>query len=148
MAAASPRTRKPDFSRPVTTLADRTTIPFIYKNTKPSYLVGLNYKPNDDILVYAKYSTAFVSGGSVGGVPFEAETAQSFEAGIKADLLDRKLRTSLAVYHADYDNYQSAQGALTFADYITQVTGDPNRRGSFGNPCCHVWRRQSHGVRI
>ena len=73
-----------------------------------------------------------MSGGSVGGVPFDAETAKSFEAGIKADLFDRKLRTSLAVYHADYNNYQSAQGALNFADYITQVTGNPTLAGVLG----------------
>ncbi len=113
-------------------LTSLTRYPFEYKKTKPSYLVGLNYKPNDDILVYAKYSTAFVSGGSVGGVPFEAETAKSWEAGIKADLLDRKLRTSLALYHASYENYQAAQGATNFVDYITQVTGDPNRAGVLG----------------
>ena len=113
-AAALPRTRKPDFSRPISTPASQT-LPFTYKNTKPSYLVGVNYKPNDDILVYAKYSTAFVSGGSVGGVPFEAETAKSWEAGIKADLLDRRFRTSLSLYHASYKNYQSAQGATNFA---------------------------------
>ncbi len=108
------------------------TLPFTYNNTKPSYLVGLNYKPNDDILVYAKYSTAFVSGGSVGGVPFEAETAKSWEAGIKADLFDRRIRTSLALYHASYKNYQSAQAANNFASYITQVTGDPTRAAALG----------------
>ena len=113
-------------------LASPIRYPFEYKNTKPSYLIGLNYKPNDDILVYAKYSTAFVSGGSVGGVPFDAETAISWEAGVKADLLDRKLRTSLSVYHAAYKNYQAAQGATNFVDYITRVTGDPNRAGVLG----------------
>ena len=108
------------------------TLPFTYKKTKPSYLIGVNYKPNDDILVYAKYSTAFVSGGSVGGVPFDAETAKSWEGGVKADLLDNRLRTSLAVYHASYKNYQAAQAANNFAAYITEVTGDPTRAAALG----------------
>lgn len=114
------------------TLASLKLLPFVYKNTKPNYLVGVNYKPNDDILLYAKYSTAFVSGGSVGGVPFEAETAKSWEAGVKADLFDRRFRTSLSLYHASYKNYQSAQAANNFASYITEITGDPSRPGVLG----------------
>ena len=107
-------------------------IAFTYKKTKPSYLVGVNYKPTDDILVYGKFSTAFVSGGSVGGVPFDPETAKSWEGGVKADLFDRKLRTSLALYHASYKNYQTAQAATNFIEYITDVTGDPNRWSALG----------------
>ena len=103
-----------------------------YKKTKPNYLIGVNYKPNDDTLVYGKYSTAFVSGGSVGGVPFAPETAKSWEGGVKADLLDRRVRTSLALYHAAYKNYQAAQASSNFGNYITQVTGDPTRAGVLG----------------
>lgn len=87
---------------------------FTYERTKPNFLLGLNYKPNDDILLYGKFSTAFVSGGSVSGQVFEPETATSWEAGIKADLLDRKLRTNLSVYHVTYKNFQTAQSGSNF----------------------------------
>jgi len=124
--------KKTGFLETGPSLENLQVIPFTYKKSKPSYLVGVNYKPNEDILVYAKYSTAFVSGGSVGGVPFDAETAKSWEAGVKADLLDNRLRTNLALYHASYKNYQAAQGATNFVSYITEVTGDPTRAGVLG----------------
>jgi iron complex outermembrane receptor protein len=81
-----------------------------YKKTKPNFMIGLNYKPNDATLIYAKYSTSFVSGGSTIGIPYAPETAKSFELGVKADMFDRHLRANLALYHVNYDHYQVAQG--------------------------------------
>ena len=81
---------------------------FTYSNTKPNYLVGVNYKPTEDILLYGKYANAFVSGGSSFGVVYAPETVRSVEAGLKADLLDRKVRFNMAVWRARYLNQQSA----------------------------------------
>ena len=86
---------------------------FNYKDSRFNYLLGVNFRPNDDILLYAKYSTAYVSGGKVGPIEFLPETAKSAEAGLKADLLDRRLRANLSVFWAEYKNYQSAQGGNT-----------------------------------
>ncbi len=102
-------------------------ISFENKDTRFTYLLGANYKPNRDTLLYGKYSTAFVSGGTVAGIPFAAETVKSFEVGAKVDLFDRRLRTNIALYHAKYDNVQYSAGSSTFADLITQLTGDPTR---------------------
>ncbi|MCB2078686.1 MAG: TonB-dependent receptor [Novosphingobium sp.] len=113
-------------------LASLQTISFDYKKTKPNYLIGVNYKPTQDILLYAKYSTAFVSGGSVAGIPFAPETAKSWEAGVKAELFDRKVRANLALYHASYKNYQTAQSSANFGPQIAELTGDPTRAASIG----------------
>lgn len=93
-----------------------SSLPFTYRRTKPNWLAGVNYKPDDDTLLYAKFSTAFVSGGSVSGRDFAPETATSYEAGIKADLFDRQLRANLAVYHVTYKHFQTAQSATNFPD--------------------------------
>ncbi|MEZ5742799.1 MAG: TonB-dependent receptor [Sphingomonadaceae bacterium] len=114
------------------TLDALQTISFTYKKSKPNYLIGVNFKPTDDILVYAKYSTAFVSGGSVAGIPFAPETAKSWEGGVKAELFDRKVRANLALYHAEYKNYQTAQSSANFGPQIAELTGDPTRAGSIG----------------
>ena len=98
-------------------------IPFDYKKTKPNYLVGVNYKPSRDLLVYAKFSTAFVSGGSVAGILFEPETATSYEAGVKASLFDRRVQTNLAVYHVTYKHFQTAQGSSNFKALLSNVNG-------------------------
>ena len=93
------------------TAPNLTTItPPIYKKTKPNFMIGVNYTPSDDLLVYGKYSTSFVSGGSTAGLVFEPETVESWEAGVKADLFDRRLRANLAVFRAKYKHLQSAQG--------------------------------------
>jgi iron complex outermembrane receptor protein len=78
-----------------------------YEKNKPSYLIGVDYKPNRDILTYVKYVTGFISGGQLAGVEYQPETAKSWEAGIKADWFENSLRTNLALYHADYANLQN-----------------------------------------
>jgi iron complex outermembrane receptor protein len=83
--------------------------PWEFKKSKPTYSVGVNYKPNDDILLYAKYSTGFLSGGAVGPFVFAPETVASPEVGVKADLFDRRLRANLAVWQATYKHTQSSQ---------------------------------------
>jgi iron complex outermembrane receptor protein len=87
---------------------------FEYSKTKPNFLVGVNYRPTEDIMLYGKFSTAFVSGGSVSGLEFQPETATSWEAGLKADLIDRRLRTNLALYHVTYKNFQTSQSGSNF----------------------------------
>ncbi|MBV1689460.1 TonB-dependent receptor [Novosphingobium sp. G106] len=95
-----------------------TIVPPTYKKTKPNYMVGLNWKPNAATLIYAKYSTSFVSGGSTGGIPYEPETASSIEAGLKADFLDHKLRTNLALFHVDYHHFQGPQGTSQLSSAV------------------------------
>ena len=87
-----------------------------FKKTKPTFSVGVNYKPIRDVLVYAKYSTAFLSGGVVGPVQFEPETVKSIEGGLKSEFFDHKLRFNLALYQAHYQHSQSAQSGSVIAD--------------------------------
>lgn len=90
--------------------------PFNIKKTKPTYSIGVNYRPSDDILLYAKHSTAFLSGGAVFIVDFAPETVNSQEVGIKADLLDRRVRFNLALWRATYKNQQSASSGSVVRD--------------------------------
>jgi iron complex outermembrane receptor protein len=81
-------------------------IRFDYKNDKLTWLAGVNYRPTQDILAYAKVSTGFISGGQLSGRTFDTETARSYEVGVKSDLLDRRARANLALFHADYTGLQ------------------------------------------
>jgi iron complex outermembrane receptor protein len=94
-------------------------VPPKYTKTKPNFLIGLNWKPNQDTLVYAKYSTSFVSGGSTAGIVYQPETASSFEVGVKADLLDHRLRTNLSLFHVDYNHFQSPQSTSSVSSVAT-----------------------------
>ena len=87
---------------------------YIYDDTEWSYVAGINYKPSRDLLVYAKYSRSYVSGGQVSIQTWKPEIAKSWEAGIKATVLDGKLRANLALFSVNYDNLQFANAGSAF----------------------------------
>jgi len=73
-----------------------------------SYTASVDYKVSDDIMVYAKTAKGYRSGGQVlrgiSAVPpslnsFKPEQAYSYEAGLKSEFLDRRLRVNLAGYY-------------------------------------------------
>jgi iron complex outermembrane receptor protein len=88
------------------------TLNFKYKKRKPSYSVGVNYKPIEQLFIYAKYSTAFVSGGSIGPVQYQPETVKSWEAGVKADFMRRRLRMNLTAFDVTYGHLQVPKAGL------------------------------------
>ncbi len=107
---------------------------FDYKDDRFNYLIGVNFRPTDYIMLYAKWSTAYVSGGKVGPIEFDAETTKSAEGGIKADLLNRRLRTNLALFWAKYNDYQTAQGGNTLGTLpeFQQLIPDARVRNALG----------------
>ncbi len=82
---------------------------FSYDDDNISYLLGATYALTDDIMVYGKFSTGYVSGGSVAGFGFEPEEAKSWEFGGKADFYDGRVRANLALFDVTYDHLQFAQ---------------------------------------
>ena len=73
--------------------------------------VSLTYKIDKDTSVYGRAATGFRGGsfafsadGSVSSA--NPETTTSYEAGIKADLLDRRARIAFSVFHYDVKNQQ------------------------------------------
>lgn len=72
--------------------------------------VTLRYKPSDHSMLYVGYSRGFRSGGfnqtgvGAAGIPgirdlFDAETADTYEAGAKAEFLERRLGLNASVYY-------------------------------------------------
>jgi iron complex outermembrane receptor protein len=105
-------------------------VPPAYKKTKPNYLIGLNWQPDNDTLVYGKFSTSFVSGGSTAGITYQPETATSWEAGLKRDWLNRRLRTNLALFYVTYNHFQSPQSTSTPSSVATVL---PTLTGLYGS---------------
>lgn len=80
--------------------------------------VTLRYEPSRDLTLYARYSKGYKPGGWTGEdaeskkealVSFNPETADSFEAGAKMALADRRLFLNAAVYYTLYDDLQTNQ---------------------------------------
>ena len=96
--------------------------PFSFKKTKPTFSIGANYKPNDDLMIYGKYSTAFLSGGAIGQISFQPETVKSAEIGVKSEIFDRRLRINVALFDAVYNHSQSAQsGSVVILNGVPQT---------------------------
>jgi len=73
--------------------------------------VVLSYSPRRSLLLYASYSKGFKSGGfNLGGLqpPFNPEKITDYEVGIKADWLDRRLRTNISGFWYDYKDLQAS----------------------------------------
>nr|WP_198148622.1 TonB-dependent receptor [Sphingomonas sp. Y57] len=67
--------------------------------------VTLQYEPTNNVSLYAGVSKGFKSGGYTIGVPgpgVDPEKLLSYEAGIKAQLFDRRLTANIAAFWYDY----------------------------------------------
>ncbi len=95
------------------------------KSSKPTWVLGLDYKPNSDMLFYAKYSRGYRAGGlnltTVGFEGWKPEKVDSYEIGTKLTF-----RGS----HPGYLNVSAFYNDLT--DMQVQVTGVSNVAGFSG----------------
>ncbi|WP_194745097.1 TonB-dependent receptor [Thermaurantiacus tibetensis] len=76
---------------------------------------GLDWRISPDVLAYASIARGFKAGGFNGlavanptifGAPYDAESVWAYEAGVKSDLLDRRLRLNLAWFWNDLRDIQ------------------------------------------
>ncbi|MCW1431066.1 TonB-dependent receptor [Novosphingobium sp. JCM 18896] len=76
--------------------------------------VGIDFRPNDDMMLYASWSRGFRSGGFSprAGSPasasrsYQPETVDSYEVGGKFELFDRKLQFNIAAFYSKYKDLQ------------------------------------------
>ena len=81
----------------------------------------LDYKPNDNLLVYASFNRGTKSGGFtlststptagyesffLNGIPYKPEVLNAYEVGIKATL-PKRTTLNLTAFHYDYKDYQA-----------------------------------------
>lgn len=84
-----------------------------------SPMVSVNYKPTDDLFLYATFSQGFKSGGfnvfsivtprtsRADDAEFAPEHVNNYEAGFKSEFLDHRLRLNVSAYYMDYQNLQA-----------------------------------------
>jgi iron complex outermembrane receptor protein len=82
--------------------------------------ISLDYTINDDVSVYGRFATGFRAPSIQGRVLFgdavtvaQSETLQSFEVGMKSQLLDDQLRLNLAAYVLRMSDQQLTAGSGT-----------------------------------
>ncbi len=83
------------------------TLPLSSSESKLTWLVGLNYKPSSDTLIYGKVSTGFKGGGFDSVGDYRPETNTSIEAGWKQSFGDHgQHQFNLGAFHYDYKDLQ------------------------------------------
>lgn len=112
-----------------------------------TYRISLNYKPNEDVLIFANHSTGYKSGGynSGGGVPslsvvdangklvstkrlFTREAVKNYELGIKSSWFDRALKANLTLYRMDIAGFQDR--AFDGVSFIVRNAGNLRQQGA------------------
>lgn len=78
--------------------------------------VGFEYQANDRVMYYGSYTDGFKSGGfdmravkslnPSADQPYQPETVDTFELGVKSEWFERRLRLNAAVFSSAYDDMQ------------------------------------------
>jgi iron complex outermembrane receptor protein len=96
------------------------------KSSKPTWLIGLDFKPVEDVLLYAKYARGYRAGGVKNDAPnlskvradlpdytvFSPEKLDSYEVGLKSSFGFGAVSGifNLAAYYNDFSNQQVSLG--------------------------------------
>lgn len=122
------------------------TFPAI-KESRFTYRISLNYKPSDDVLLFANHSTGYKSGGynSGGGTPslsvvdsngnlistkrlFTRETVKNYELGVKSSWWDRRVKANVTLYRMDIGGFQDR--AFDGVSFIVRNAGNLRQQGA------------------
>ncbi|MDB6084006.1 MAG: hypothetical protein JWN43_1887, partial [Gammaproteobacteria bacterium] len=78
--------------------------------SKPTFLVSLDHKLTDDVMVYGSFSRGFKSGGynilSYSSPPVSPEVLDAYQFGLKSEWLEHRIRLNSSLYDYDYKNLQ------------------------------------------
>ncbi len=77
-----------------------------YKDSSPTYKVGVNWTPTANQFIYAFYARGYKSGGSNNGLPFDPESVDDVEIGWKSTILNKRLQIQLGAFNMDYKDMQ------------------------------------------
>ena len=106
-------------------------------SSKETWLISTDWRPIKEVMLYGSVSTGYRAGGfsapgsskSIASVaasdaaftPYLPESVTNYEAGFKADLLNRRLRVNASVYNQEYKNIQVRQPDFTNGVLITEI---------------------------
>jgi iron complex outermembrane receptor protein len=105
------------------------------KSKAPTWLIDVDYKPTDDVLLYAKWARGYRAGGLSTNLPagsrtFEPERVNAYEVGAKTSFRDL-LRSTLNVagFYNDFSNQQIQAGYLAAPGRSVSPTAGPVNAG-------------------
>lgn len=128
-----------DCSKSITSTTCAPTVVNRISEGELTYRLAADYKPNDDVLIYAAYSRGFKSGGwntnrvpALRG-PVGSEKIDNYEVGLKSQFLNNDVTFNLAAFYYKYQGIQALIGSndpLTGAAITLYINaGDPRTYG-------------------
>lgn len=85
--------------------------------------LGVRYRMSSELMFYGLYSKGFRAGGFNGrpgggqylaaAIPYDPETVDNYELGMKSEWLNGRLRLNASVFHMDYKDKQEEQSVFT-----------------------------------
>jgi len=116
---------------------------------------GLQWDPDRDTMVYARYSRGYKAGGfnvgistTLGGFPATGpEHANNYEIGLKKDLFNHTLQTNLAIFYLDYQNFQAPVTIPAVSGGVAQSQGvflNVPKAVSYGVELESIWSPIDH----
>ncbi len=110
----------------------------IFDGSHVDYRVDLDYQWSPALMTYVEWSTGFKGGGITPRpyypeqvVSFRPETLKAYEAGLKSQWLDNRIRANAAVF---YEYYYGYQASANLAQFCVDASGKP-LPPPFNNPC-------------
>lgn len=105
-----------------------------------SWAAGIDFKPSEDSLLYAKISKGYRSGGhnlrafnDAQFTPFQPETVIEEEVGFKAELFDRRVRVTIAAYHNELSDAQRSTIAVVPPSTVSNtIVGNAAKVRNYG----------------
>jgi iron complex outermembrane receptor protein len=93
---------------------------------------GLQWDPDRDTMMYARYSRGYKAGGfnvgistTEGAAPYTGpEHANNYEVGLKKSLFNHTLQTNLAIFYLDYQDFQAPVTVPAVGGDVTQPQGE------------------------
>lgn len=114
-----------------------TTVSASFDDLSPRF--GLEYQASENIFLYGSASRGFKSGGFNGRPTvtaavqsFGPETLWSYEAGVKLDLFDRRMRLNLATFFNQYDDIQLTSVSATSSGNLILITQNAGQAEATG----------------
>lgn len=94
---------------------DTSATPGVFDKGVFTYRAGVDFRANDNIFAFATISTGFKSGAFqeqpgiavLAMTPTAPEKVTNYEAGLKTDWFDRRLRANISAFYMDYKNFQT-----------------------------------------
>ncbi|MEM9168027.1 MAG: TonB-dependent receptor [Pseudomonadota bacterium] len=121
--------RQPQVRRSLVELGQQPTFEESANFDAITLRAGWRYQITDDVSSYFTFSQGFKSGGfnsqamtAFSAQPFNEETADSFELGLKSELFDNRLRFNASGFYVKYDDLQR-ESVLPFIDPLTNLPG-------------------------